>query len=341
MTQRKVTHHQRGAQLPLGPRGQFFPVPLTPSHSMNMSIPRWRQLESRNWMSKRTSAKAACSKSISEALYFYNLRVLMSHKVKIFNPKNLPSTRVMSAWLKSLPDLLNFVRESRLENFLLLDFLLEDFLLCEVPGVVGRQVVMLSEASSDWETSGISGGTSSSSTFSSVLFREKIPTKFFQNEGFLFFFDFLVGFSGSSRIVSGSLAWGSTAENVPISSSLNPSAKWIEGSLECRLCFLGIVTHFSFLPTFLSPRVPSFRLRLRLTYTSSRRIDSLWGTDINWPLLGLWFSACVSMDVYKKKKTTHILFHIKRVRNHLCSKQTMSISEEGCRARTISDRSIT
>lgn len=41
-----VSHHLKGVELPpsLGPRAQFFPVPLTPFHSKNMSVPHWPHL---------------------------------------------------------------------------------------------------------------------------------------------------------------------------------------------------------------------------------------------------------------------------------------------------------
>lgn len=142
------------------------------------------------------------------------------HKIVVEMPKNSPLTRVMSLWLRSLPDLLCFVKDSRLENLLLRAFFLGLFFFCEPAGAVGRKALLLSDGSSAWETSGTSGGASSSS-----LLREKIPAKLFQKEGFLFFFDFLVGFSGSSSIVSGGFEGVSTAENVPIPSSFSPSVK--------------------------------------------------------------------------------------------------------------------
>lgn len=190
-----------------------------------------------------------------------------------------------------------FMLERRLENFRRLNFFLEDFLLCEPLGVVGRQLDKVSEDPSDLSTTRVSGGPSSSSLLSSVLFREKIPNRFLNKDGFLIFLDFLVGFSGSSKIVSGSFVSESTAEKGPTSLSGKPSIKWREGSLECRLCFLWTVTHFSFRWDCFSPSVPSLRLRLRLMYTSSRRIVSLWGTRISWPLLGRWVCVSVSIGV--------------------------------------------
>lgn len=167
----------------------------------------------------------------------------------------------MSAEFKSLLYLLCLFKDSRREgNFLLLDLFFEDLLFIEVTGVVGRQVVPSSEAG---ETTGISCGTSSSSLLSSLL-REKIPNKVFKNEGFLFFLDFFLGFSNPTGI-SGSFAAESTPVNGPSSSPFESSIKWMEGSLECSLWFLGIVTHFCFFPFLLAFGDPSFRLRLRLT----------------------------------------------------------------------------
>lgn len=177
-----------------------------------------------------------------------------------YHPTHLPFT-MMSAELKSLPDLLCLFKDSRREgNFLLLDLFLEDRLFIEVTGAVGKQVVPSSEAC---ETTGISCGPSSSSLLSS-LFREKIPNNVFKNEGFLFFLDFFLGCSNSTG-TSGSFAAGSTPVNGPSLSPFESSVKWMEGSLECSLWFLGIVTHFCCFPFLLAFRDPSFRLRLRFT----------------------------------------------------------------------------
>lgn len=98
-----------------------------------------------------------------------------------------------------------FMKElRRRENFRRLDFFLSDLFLSELLGVVGKQLDKESEESPPFGAIGVSSGPSSSSLLSSVLFREKMLKKFLNKDGFLIFLDFFLGFSCSSKIVSGS-----------------------------------------------------------------------------------------------------------------------------------------
>lgn len=185
----RVSHHLKGVELPLalGPPAQFFLVPPILSHSKNMLVPHSPHLRKRH--QKHVTA---------------TLDLLLLYRALLGG--NLPSTLVMSGWMFCL-----LTREwRRLENLLCLDFFLEDFLLSELLGVVGRQVDKESEDPSTLGSIGVSSGPSSSSLLSSVLFREKMLNRFLNNDGFLIFFDFLMGFTGSSKIVSGSLVSEST-----------------------------------------------------------------------------------------------------------------------------------